>query len=153
MKVNCVINHENKILEIAPDEYLLDVLARYHYTSVRRGCDHTSCGVCTVLVDGRAVPSCSYLAARAEGKEILTVEGIQEEAEKIATYFGEEGADQCGYCNPSMALSIVAMKKELKNPTPEEIKKYLVGNLCRCTGYIAQEEAIKKYLGDHDESR
>ncbi len=148
MKINCVINNERKQLEIEAGEYLLDVLQRYHYVSVRKGCDNTSCGVCTVLIDGSPVPSCSYLAARADGKEILTVEGIAVEAEKISHYFGEEGADQCGFCNPSMALTVYAMKKELSNPTTEDIKKYLVGNLCRCTGYISQEEAIKKYLGD-----
>lgn len=110
--------------------------------------DTTNCGVCTVLFDGKPVPSCSVLTVRTQGHHITTVEGIQEEADKIAFYFGEEGADQCGYCNPSLALTVYAMKKELKNPTTDEIKQYLVGNLCRCTGYIAQERAIMNYLGD-----
>nr|HPJ24358.1 2Fe-2S iron-sulfur cluster-binding protein [Bacillota bacterium] len=94
------------------------------------------------------VPSCSLLTARAEGHEITTVEGIQDEAEKIGRHFGDEGADQCGFCNPSLALAVYAIKKELKNPSIDEVKAYLVGNLCRCTGYIAQERAIMKYLGD-----
>lgn len=148
MKINVIINNEAKILDVQNGEYLLEALQRYHYVSVRRGCDNTSCGVCTVLINGAPVPSCSYLAVRADGKEILTVEGIQAEADMLSDYFGGEGADQCGYCNPSMALTVYAMKQELKNPTTEDIKNYLVGNLCRCTGYIAQEDAIKKYLGD-----
>ncbi len=99
-------------------------------------------------MNGKPVPSCSVLTVQADGKHITTVEGIQEEAAKISHYFGEEGADQCGYCNPSLALTVYAMKKELVNPTIKEVKKYLVGNLCRCTGYISQERAVMNYLGD-----
>ncbi len=137
-----------KTFHIEAGEYLLDTLRRYDYLSVKRGCDNTSCGVCTILVDGKPMPSCSILSARMEGHAILTVEGIPDEVDKIAHYFGEEGADQCGYCNPSLAITIYAMKKELKNPSIKEVKEYLVGHLCRCTGYIAQERAIMKYLGD-----
>ena len=148
MKINLTINKQKKTFLIEPNEYLLDVLRRYDYQSVRRGCDNTSCGVCTVLLDGKPVPSCSVLAIRCEDKEITTVEGIEKEAEKLAHYFGDLGADQCGYCNPSMALTVYSLKQENKNASDEEIKSYLVGNLCRCTGYVAQHEAIKKYLGD-----
>lgn len=148
MKINLKVNGVNKTFLIEPHEYLLDVLRRYGYQSVRRGCDNTSCGVCTVLLDGSPVPSCSLLAARVDQREVTTVEGIEREAEKLAHYFGELGADQCGFCNPSMALTVYALKKENKNASEEEIKSYLVGNLCRCTGYVAQHEAIKKYLGD-----
>ena len=148
MKINVKVNNENKIFDVEIGEYLLDTLRKNHYISVRRGCDNTSCGVCTVLFDGKPVPSCSLLSVRTDGHEITTVEGIQEAADLISNYFGEEGADQCGFCNPSMALTLYAMKKELMNPTEEEIKKYLVGNLCRCTGYISQHDAIKKYMGD-----
>lgn len=148
MKINLKVNGVNKTFLIEPHEYLLDVLRRYGYQSVRRGCDNTSCGVCTVLLDGSPVPSCSLLAARADQREVTTVEGIEREAEKLAHYFGELGADQCGFCNPSMALTVYALKKENKNASEEEIKSYLVGNLCRCTGYVAQHEAIKRYLGD-----
>ncbi|OQX93358.1 MAG: (2Fe-2S)-binding protein [Tenericutes bacterium 4572_104] len=148
MQVKLTVNNEPKSFICEPGEYLLDTLRRYNYLSVRRGCDNTSCGVCTVLLDGKPVPSCSVLTASVENRSITTVEGIQDEAEKLGLYFGEEGADQCGFCNPSLALTVYAMKKELYKPTPEEIKEYLVGNLCRCTGYIAQERAIKKYMGD-----
>lgn len=148
MKINLKINGQSRHFLIEPNEYLLDVLRRNDYLSVRRGCDNTSCGVCTVLIDNKPVPSCSVLAARCENKEITTVEGIEKEVEKLAKYFGELGADQCGYCNPSMALTVYSLKLENKNANIEEVKEYLVGNLCRCTGYVAQHEAIMKYLGD-----
>ena len=148
MEIKLTINEETKTVNMNPGDFLLDTLRHLGYLSVRRGCDTTSCGVCIILIDGSPVPSCSYLTIRAEGKKITTVEGIQTEAHKIATYFGEEGADQCGFCNPSMALTLYALKQEMKDPTDEEINRYLVGNLCRCTGYISQHKAIRKYLGD-----
>jgi carbon-monoxide dehydrogenase small subunit len=148
MKVKMIVNNQEKIFECTPSDYLLDTLRNNNYVSVRRGCDTTNCGVCTVLMDGKPVPSCSVLTVKADGKNITTVEGIQEEAAKIGKYFGDEGADQCGYCNPSLALTVYAMKKELVNPTIKDVKKYLVGNLCRCTGYISQERAVMNYLGD-----
>ena len=146
MKIGFVLNGENKVYDVKPDEYLLDTLRNDNLYSVRRGCDNSSCGICTVLVDGKPVASCSYLTVKAEGKEVTTVEGIQDEAAKIADCFGMEGADQCGYCNPSIALTIYALKQELDNPTEEEIRSYLVGNLCRCSGYQGQHRAVKAYL-------
>ena len=150
MKINLMINNQKKIFECEPGDFLLETLRAYNYLSVRRGCDTTNCGVCTVLLDGKPVPSCSILTAKVDGHHVTTVEGIQEEASKIGKYFGDEGADQCGYCNPSIALTVFAMKNELKNPNTDEIKEYLVGNLCRCTGYKGQEEAIKLYLEEDE---
>ncbi|MCF7923956.1 MAG: 2Fe-2S iron-sulfur cluster binding domain-containing protein [Candidatus Izimaplasma sp.] len=152
MKINIKINGQNKTFEVEPGEFMLDVLRRNNYLSVRRGCDNISCGVCTILLDNKPVPSCSLLAAKANNHEITTVEGIQVEAEKLAKCFGEFGADQCGFCNPSMALTVYSLKQENVNATEEEIKAYLVGNLCRCTGYVSQHQAIKKYLGDSNEN-
>ncbi|MDP3129914.1 MAG: 2Fe-2S iron-sulfur cluster-binding protein, partial [Bacillota bacterium] len=106
MIVNVDVNGRLRSFDVLPGAFLLDVLREAGYTSVRRGCDSTSCGICTVLVDGKPVPSCSYLAIRAEGKKVTTVEGIPEEAARLARHFGEEGADQCGYCNPSLALAV-----------------------------------------------
>lgn len=146
MKVAMTINGTSKLFDIEPGEYLLDTLRNNHYRSVKRGCDSTSCGVCTVLVEGRPVASCSYLTARAEGLEITTVEGIEEDASILADLFGKEGADQCGYCNPALALTVYAMKRELIEPTDNDIRDYLVGNMCRCTGYEAQHKAIRAYL-------
>ena len=146
MKIKINVNGTLKTFEVKPDEYLLDTLKNSGYASVRRGCDTTSCGVCTVLLDDNPIASCSYLSCQAEGHNVTTVEGIQKDAALIADCFGHEGADQCGYCNPSMALTLYAMKRELKNPTDDEIRAYLVGNLCRCSGYVAQHRAIRAYL-------
>ena len=146
MKSSINVNGTLKTFEVKADEYLIDTLRNNGYVSVRRGCDTTSCGICTVLLDGNPIASCSYLSCRADGHKVITVEGIQEEAALIADFFGHEGADQCGYCNPSMALTLYAMKRELKNPTDDEIRSYLVGNLCRCSGYVAQHRAIRAYL-------
>ncbi len=148
MKIQLIINGYKKELEVRPDEYLLDTLRNYNYLSVKRGCDSSSCGVCTVLLDGSPIASCSYLSIKASGHEITTAEGIQKEAAQISTYFGNEGADQCGFCNPALALTVYAMKRELSNPTDEEIRDYLVGNLCRCSGYVGQQRAIRAYLED-----
>lgn len=147
MKININLNGLNTMMEIEPHEMLLDVLRRYGCLSVKRGCDTSSCGVCTVLMDGSPVLSCSMFAAKADGHCVTTVEGMPTEIEEFADFFNHEGADQCGYCNPGLALTVLAMKKELHNPTEAEIKQYLTGNLCRCTGYVGQLRAIKKYLG------
>jgi carbon-monoxide dehydrogenase small subunit len=90
--------------------------------------------------------SCSVLTASIENKHVTTVEGIQEEAAKIAHHFAEEGADQCGFCNVGYALVVYSLKKTIKNPTDEQIIDYIVGNLCRCSGLQSQMNAIKAYL-------
>jgi len=145
MKINVTINNEKKELEIAPDDILLDVLRRYGYHSVRRGCDTGMCGICTVLLDGKPVPSCSIFAARVDGHEITTIEGLPE-AKELAKILAEEGADQCGFCSPGLIVNTVYLKK-LKIKKIEEVKIKLIGNLCRCTGYVGQHRAIEKFLG------
>lgn len=132
---------------IKPGEYLLDTLRAQGVKSVKKGCDGSSCGACTVLVDDKPVLSCSVLTAKVEGHRVTTVEAIQEEAAKLSECFSREGADQCGYCNAAYALMIYALKKENPHPTDEEIKDYMVENLCRCTGYQSQQKAVKAYLG------
>jgi carbon-monoxide dehydrogenase small subunit len=146
MKITLNINSQLYTVDVSPGEYLLDTLRKLHFTSVKRGCDTTSCGVCTVLMDNKPIPSCSLLTYKAADKNIITVEGIQDEALKLSKHMGEEGADQCGFCNPSLALSVYALKLENKNASDEEIRNYLIGNLCRCTGYQSQHIAIQKYL-------
>ncbi len=146
MKVMLIINGREQSFDVDPGEYLLDTLRNNHYTSVKRGCDTSSCGVCTILIEERPVASCSYLTVKADGLNVTTVEGIQEEASTLADYFGREGADQCGYCNPGLALTVYAMKKSLDEPSDDDIRDFLVGNLCRCTGYVAQHKAIKAYM-------
>ncbi len=132
---------------IKPGDYLLDTLRANGVKSVRKGCNASACGVCTVLVDDKPVLSCSYLTAKVEGHRVTTVEAIQEEAAALSECFSKEGSDQCGYCNSAYALMVHALKKENPNPTDEEIRDYMVGNLCRCTGYQGQQKAIRAYLG------
>ena len=146
MLVRFKLNGLDQEVNVKANEYLLDTLRNIGVSSLKKGCDGSSCGVCTVLVNGHPALSCSILSLQVEGKEITTVEGIQEEASKIAECFALEGADQCGYCNSSFALTIHALSKELNNPSDLEIKQYLVGNICRCTGYYAQLKAVKRYL-------
>ncbi len=132
---------------IKPGDYLLDTLRANGVKSVRKGCNASACGVCTVLVDDKPVLSCSYLTAKVEGHRVTTVEAIQEEAAALSECFSKEGSDQCGYCNSAYALMVHALKKENPHPTDEEIRDYMVGNLCRCTGYQGQQKAIRAYLG------
>ncbi len=146
MIINLQINGKKKSFDVAPDEYLVEVLRRYGYLSVKKACDTGSCGVCTVLIDGSPVLSCSYFAVRADNKSITTVEGISGEDRKLGELLVDEGVDQCGYCSPGLILTVIAMKKELKNPTKDSITQYLTGNLCRCTGYVGQLRAIMRYM-------
>ncbi|MBN2796089.1 MAG: (2Fe-2S)-binding protein [Clostridia bacterium] len=146
MKINLIVNHNHYDYYPRPDEYLIESLRKLGFQSVKKGCDTTSCGVCSVIVDGQLVPSCSYLTSRCDQKEVLTVEGIPEEARHIAEFITAEGVDQCGFCSPGHVMAIHALKLELKNPTMEEIKHYLAGNMCRCSGYEGQHRAIKKMM-------
>ena len=147
MKIKVNLNGLNKIFEIEPGDYIVDTLRSNGILSVKRGCETSSCGACTILLEGKPVPSCATLAVKTDGLKLTTVEGIREDIDLMAEYFGEEGADQCGFCNPSLALTAYSLKKLYKDPSDDTIKDYLVGNLCRCTGYEAQLKAIKKYLG------
>lgn len=147
MTIELWLNGKRVKDEIEPDEMLLSFVRRHGCLSVKCGCDTTNCGLCTLWVDGVPMLSCSVLAARANGKKITTLEGVQEEAKEFTDLLAEEGADQCGYCSPGFIMNVLAMKKELQNPTMEEIADYLKGNLCRCTGYMSQMRALKKYMG------
>ena len=149
MRVKLDINNQIFNVDVEPGEYLLDTLRNNHFKSVKRGCDSSSCGVCTILIDNKPVASCTLLTAKAENHKITTVEGIPTEAEKLGKYMGDEGADQCGYCNPSLALTVYSLKLENPKADNQQIKEYLVGNLCRCTGYQSQHTAIRDYLEDN----
>ncbi len=128
------------------DMMLLDLLRQLGFKSVKRGCDTTNCGLCTVYMDGMPVLSCSVPAARADGHKITTLEGVLDEAEEFTKFMAAEGAEQCGYCNPGFIMNVLAMKRELNNPTEAQIREFLEGNLCRCTGYEGHLRAIKQYL-------
>ena len=146
MKLKFYLNNTEVIWDVEADEYLSHALRRHGILSIRIGCDETVCGSCTVLIDEKPFLSCGVLAMKVEGKHVTTVEGIQDEANRIADYFADEGADQCSFCSVGFALIIHALKHEYKNPTDVEIRNFIVGNLCRCTGYQSQFKAIKAYL-------
>lgn len=146
MLVTFYLNNTQVSYDVRPDEYLSHTLRSHGIKSVKIGCNESTCGSCTLLVDNKPVMSCSVLTASIEGKHVTTIEGIQEEAAKIAYHFAEEGADQCGFCNVGYALVVYALKREIKNPTDEQIIDYIVGNLCRCSGLQSQLNAIKAYL-------
>ena len=146
MKIQVIVNDKKLQMEVDCDEFLLDALRRYGFTSVKRGCDTGNCGLCTIWIDGNPTLSCSTLAVRANNKTVTTIEGIQEEAEDLADFLVTQGAEQCGFCSPGFVMTVLAMKRELTNPTEEDIIHYLTGNLCRCTGYVGQLRAIKKYM-------
>ncbi len=146
MMVTFELNGQIKSFHIDQGEFLIDTLRRHHVVSPRRGCDTTSCGVCTVLIDDQPMPSCALLTARVNDKKVTTVEGIADFAAELSAYFGKEGADQCGFCNPGIALSVYAMAQTEENIDDDTIRHYLVGHLCRCSGYVSQTKAIKAFL-------
>lgn len=146
MLVTFYLNNTEVTYNVRPGEYLAETLRNHGIKSVKVGCNESTCGSCTLLVENKPVMSCSILTASIEGKHVTTIEGIQEEAAKISYHFSEEGADQCGFCNVGYALVVYSLKREYKNPTDEEINNYIVGNLCRCSGLQSQVKAIKAYL-------
>lgn len=157
MILKCWINEKPVTADISPDMPLLDFVRSQGCLSVKRGCETSNCGLCTVWVDEIPVLSCSTPAMRVEGKRVTTLEGLQEEAEEFASFLGAEGAEQCGFCSPGFVMNVLAMVRELEDPTEEEMKEYLAGNLCRCTGYVGQLRAVRKYLewrkGQKEESK
>ena len=151
MQITVNLNGKRVTGEIAPDTVLLDFVREQGCLSVKRGCETSNCGLCTVHMDGKPVLSCSVLAARADGKSATTLEGLQKEAEKFGAFLADEGGEQCGFCRPGFIMNVLAMVNELKDPTEQEIQQYLAGNLCRCTGYQSQLRAINKYLAMRQE--
>ena len=141
-----ILNGQSVETQIEPDAKLYDTLRSLGCLSVKCGCETSGCGMCTVIIDGKPMLSCSIMSARVNGASIITLEGMQDRAKAFAECMADEGADQCGFCNPGFVMNVLAMEDELTNPTDDEIRKYLLGNLCRCTGYVSQERAIKKYL-------
>lgn len=152
MKIQLYLNGKKVEGEIKPDTMLLDFVRDQGMKSVKRGCDTGNCGLCTVWMDGKPVLSCSMLAARAANTHVTTLEGVQEEAAEFTRYLAAEGADQCGYCSPGFIMTVLALKHEIEHPTAAQIKEYLAGNLCRCTGYQSQYRALMKYFGAEEEA-
>lgn len=146
MVVVFTLNGKKLSTEVSAQEPLLNVLRRNHVASVRSGCDTGNCGICTVWVDGTPVLSCSYPAPRVEGKQVTTVEGSPSGLQELMDELAREGADQCGFCSPGFMMSVLAMLRDYDDPTDEQIRAYLSGNLCRCTGYESQARALRRIL-------
>ncbi len=145
MKIRFTVNGREFDREVTADSRLLDLLRDdLHLTGTEEGCGEGECEACTVLIDGKAVTSCLVLAPQADGKDILTVEGLAkgDELHPIQRAFVEKGAVQCGFCTPGFIMSTYALLKESPNPSNEEILTALEGNLCRCTGYTKIIEAV-----------
>lgn len=138
------LNGEEKQQVVEPNLTLLDLLReRLHVTSPKRSCEQGECGACTVLLDGKAVNSCLVLAERVDGRSAQTVEGLGfAELHSLQKYFMNLAARQCGYCTPGMILAAKAFLDENPDPTVEEVKEGLAGNLCRCTGYAKPIQAV-----------
>ena len=151
MEIKLTLNGRAVTAEIAPDTLLLDFVRAQGCLSVKRGCETANCGLCTVLMDGTPILSCSTLAARAAGHHVQTLEGLQAEAEDFAVFIADQGAEQCGFCNPGFVMNTIALLRENPDPTDEEIKAYLAGNLCRCSGYEGQLRGIRAYLNQKKE--
>ena len=146
MEIKLILNGKKIVADVRPDAVLLDVLRDNGCLSVKRGCDTANCGLCTVLMDGKPILSCSVLAVRADGHEIYTLEGLQQEAAEFVGFIADQGADQCGFCNPGMVMNTIALLRENTDPSDDEIRAFLVGNLCRCSGYEGQLRGIRNYL-------
>lgn len=146
LKLTVVLNGKKIQEEISPDLMLLDFVRAHGCYSVKRGCDTSNCGLCTVFLDGKPVLSCSVLAARADGHQVDTLEGLQEEAADFAAFIADQGAEQCGFCNPGFVMNALALFRENPQPSDEEIREYLAGNLCRCSGYEGQLRGIRAFL-------
>lgn len=144
--ITLTVNGEVHEILVKPNTSLLDVLRNeLDLTGTKRGCDTGDCGACTVIMDGKAVDACLVLAMKADGRNIVTIEGLANgnKLDPIQQAFLEKGAVQCGFCTPGMALSTKALLDKNPNPTKEEIKAGIAGNLCRCTGYTKIIEAIQ----------
>lgn len=144
--IECRVNGERVRIFVRGNETLLEMVReRLGLTGTKSGCEHGDCGACTVLLDGRPVNSCLVLAAETDGGVITTIEGISrgDELHPVQQAFVEQNAVQCGFCTPGMVLTAVALLSENPAPTEAEIRHYLQGNLCRCTGYSKIVEAVQ----------
>lgn len=153
MMIQVTLNGKKLNAEVEPDTVLLDFVRSQGCYSVKRGCETSNCGLCTVFLEEKPVLSCSVLAVRADGKSVTTLEGLQEEAEEFGAFIADQGAEQCGFCNPGFIMNALALFRENPDPSEEEIKEYLAGNLCRCSGYEGQLRGIMNFLQWRKESK
>lgn len=146
MEITLTLNGKKLTRSVEADTILLDFLRKEGCYSVKRGCDTTNCGLCTVFMDDLPVLSCGILVARAAGHKITTLEGLQKEAAEFGAFIADQGAEQCGFCNPGMIMNALALLRDNAEPTEEEIKEFLAGNLCRCSGYEGQLRGIQNFI-------
>lgn len=140
------INGERHDILAPPWRTLLEALREIiGLTGTKRSCQEGQCGTCTVLIDGKAVNSCLYLAVEAQGKDIITIEGLgKEDLHQIQKSFAQKGAVQCGFCTPGLILATKSLLDDNPEPSEDQIREAIVGHLCRCTGYIQIVEAIQE---------
>lgn len=146
MQIKLTLNGKIISADVDADMLLIDFVREQGCLSVKRGCETANCGLCTVLMDGTPILSCSTLVARASGHNIQTLEGLQEEASDFVGFIADQGAEQCGFCNPGLVMNTISLLRENPDPTDDDIKAYLAGNLCRCSGYEGQLRGIRSYL-------
>jgi carbon-monoxide dehydrogenase small subunit len=149
-QVSITVNGAEHVLELEPRELLVYVLReRLGLTGTNVGCDTSSCGACTVLLDGESVKSCTLLGVQVDGHEITTIEGLATNGtmHPVQEAFHEQHGLQCGYCTPGFIMATVSLLEETPNPTEEEIRHALEGNLCRCTGYHNIVRAVQTAAG------
>jgi carbon-monoxide dehydrogenase small subunit len=155
MRIHLTVNGTERVWDVAPGDTLLDVLRREGVTGVKKGCGSGDCGACTILLNGRAVNACLVLAAKADGGTVVTIEGVADgdRLHPVQEAFLDAGAVQCGYCTPGMVLSAIGLLSRNPNPSEAEIREAISGNLCRCTGYVKQVEAIERAAARMREKR
>lgn len=146
MQIQFTLNDKPVSAEVRPDTLLLDLVRSLGCTSVKRGCETSNCGLCTLFLDDKPVLSCSVLAVRAADRRVTTLEGLQEEAAEFGAFIADQGAEQCGFCNPGFVMNVLALFREQPDPTEDQIREYLAGNLCRCSGYEGQLRGILAFL-------
>lgn len=151
MKINLKVNGKPFSVDVNEKKRLIDLLRNdLNLTGTKEGCSEGECGACTVLVDSLAVTSCTMLAAQLDGKEVITIEGLadDEDMDILQKKFVECGAVQCGYCSPGFIMSAKSLMLRNINPSTYEIKRYIEGNLCRCTGFMKILEAIEQAVDE-----
>ncbi len=153
--VTLTVNGKRSSLRVRPNELLLNVLRdRMFLTGAKYGCGIGECGACTVLVDGRPALACLTLAVAVDGKEVVTIEGLArgDELDPLQEAFLDHGAVQCGFCTPGMIMTARSLLDENPSPSEEEIREYIRGNICRCTGYTSIVSAILSCAKEKEEA-
>ena len=151
MLVSLTLNGARLTEDVRPDMTLFDFCRAHGAKSVKCACETSNCGLCTVLLDGEPVLSCSVLMARADGHDVTTLEGMRDgRRELLARCLAEEGAEQCGFCAPGLEMAVLALDARHPGATDEEVRRLLAGNLCRCSGYASQMRAVRRFLARHD---